>query len=404
MTALETAYKLEVDSLADAVEKYRNKYGDYPPDGSSWQVMERHLRKAFPQILQSELNLLNPANYAAQGWNFISGTPVSPNPWSVNTMAGIVAGVRNDFDQNVTVANGYPIADFKVMDPAEALVFFLGGFSSNPQLPFTGNGGPFAATGLAAGQTLQYNSQRSNELFDFKADRLTLTQVTAGAGATLVSISSDEEAFLGLPDARDLLPVYLNRNDLAGSAPFVYFDARTYLVQKSTLYANFYQRFSTTTAISGPGITDNEKFGAIRPLVSNTLRTPVPTRVGTPVTVAEFYAWFQTNRFMEEGKFQVIGSGTDDVYGGRLAQEFPVTPSVNDVASAFWTLPSGKSYLVNGQASANPDDVYVRLLLPLTLKNSATTIQKHKRSTGIADNAANCSERTFMTSLSVPGT
>jgi prepilin-type N-terminal cleavage/methylation domain-containing protein len=64
-TANEGAYKQEIDTLADAVEKYRTKYGDYPPDGSSWQIMERHLRKAFPQIQQSELNLLNPTTTAA---------------------------------------------------------------------------------------------------------------------------------------------------------------------------------------------------------------------------------------------------------------------------------------------------------------------------------------------------
>ncbi len=75
--ARQGAYKLEVDTLADAVEKYRTKYGDYPPDGSSWPIMERHLRKAFPQILQSELNLLNPANFAGQGW--------TGNPWTADT-------------------------------------------------------------------------------------------------------------------------------------------------------------------------------------------------------------------------------------------------------------------------------------------------------------------------------
>ena len=120
-TAQEGAYKLEIDTLADAVEKYKNKYGDYPPDGSSWQIMERHLRKAFPQILQTELNLLDPALYASQGW--------SGDPWNVNS--NIIAGIRNDFDQSV-VTPTYAAADLKVMDPAEALVFFLGGFSARP--------------------------------------------------------------------------------------------------------------------------------------------------------------------------------------------------------------------------------------------------------------------------------
>ena len=35
--------KFEVQALNDAVENYRSKYGDYPPDGSSWTVFEKHM-------------------------------------------------------------------------------------------------------------------------------------------------------------------------------------------------------------------------------------------------------------------------------------------------------------------------------------------------------------------------
>ena len=56
------AVKFEVQALNDAVENYRSKHGDYPPDGSSWAVMEKHLRKAFPNILQSELNTKSSLN------------------------------------------------------------------------------------------------------------------------------------------------------------------------------------------------------------------------------------------------------------------------------------------------------------------------------------------------------
>ena len=49
--------KFEVQGLDSAVNNYRTKYGDYPPDGSSWPIMESHFRKAFPGILQSELLL-----------------------------------------------------------------------------------------------------------------------------------------------------------------------------------------------------------------------------------------------------------------------------------------------------------------------------------------------------------
>ncbi|MFN7626320.1 MAG: type II secretion system protein, partial [Pirellula sp.] len=68
ISILKRAQTAEIASLASAVEAYRNKYGDYPPDGSSWPVVEAHLRKAFPNILASELSLLNPAYTSANGY------------------------------------------------------------------------------------------------------------------------------------------------------------------------------------------------------------------------------------------------------------------------------------------------------------------------------------------------
>mgnify|MGYP003336251906 FL=1 len=62
ISMLRSAQSAEIQMIATAVEAYRSKYGDYPPDGSSWPAMEQHLRKAFPDILITELNLLNPAN------------------------------------------------------------------------------------------------------------------------------------------------------------------------------------------------------------------------------------------------------------------------------------------------------------------------------------------------------
>jgi hypothetical protein len=95
--------------------------------------MEAHFRKAFPGILQSELLLLNPANDANN------------------------SGIRSDY------------AD-RVMDPAEAMVFFLGGFSTDSQKPFSGKGGPL----LRVGTGYQYNPSRDNTMYEFKNERLSL--------------------------------------------------------------------------------------------------------------------------------------------------------------------------------------------------------------------------------------
>jgi prepilin-type N-terminal cleavage/methylation domain-containing protein len=392
-SAREAAHKLEVDTLAQAVEKYRDKYGDYPPDGSSWQIMERHLRKAFPQILASELNMLDPTSptaLAAQGWS-------GGNPWQVNgaSSAGLpitTAGIRNDFDQNVTAGNGYALSDHKVMDPAEALVFFLGGFSSNPQRPFTGEGGPFVVVGapagtnptvtLTAGQALQYNSQRSNQMFEFKDNRLTLFQDPT----TGVVISTDEEKFLGMPQANDLLPVYLAREGIEDSLPYVYFDSRTYVQMKgAAMYSNYYQR-SSVLVMTFTNNADN--FGAIRPLVSDIIRSPALT-AATTADLMRFHL------FMEEKKFQVHGPGVDNIYGGRIAQDIG---SLAEVANSFISLPSGRSYAysLTGLGTADVNKAYQRL----RCNNYPAYFNLTK---GLADNAANCTEKTYEASLSAPG-
>ena len=47
-TGKTTKMRMEISALEQAIERYRDKYGDYPPDFSNWTVVERHYRKAFP--------------------------------------------------------------------------------------------------------------------------------------------------------------------------------------------------------------------------------------------------------------------------------------------------------------------------------------------------------------------
>ncbi|MGN6545234.1 MAG: type II secretion system protein, partial [Aureliella sp.] len=103
-TIIQRSMVMEVHTLANAVDQYKNKYGDYPPDGTDSTVFSRHCRKLFPNMAPSELTIVNAGS--------TSDAPM-PSP---------------------------------VMDPAEALVFFLGGFSKDPVHPFTGTGGPLVAT------------------------------------------------------------------------------------------------------------------------------------------------------------------------------------------------------------------------------------------------------------------
>ncbi|MFN7720698.1 MAG: type II secretion system protein [Pirellulaceae bacterium] len=267
-SAQASAVKMEVNGLADAIEQYRSKYGDYPPDGSNWTILERHCRKAFPQILQTELNLLRrdilsqpPYNYQ----NFNTPFPASD------------------------------LEDFRVMSPAEALVFFLGGFSSNPQRPFTGPGGPFV---LAPGTTavFQYNPARENAFYEFNSGQLSLT--TTPYNGNPITISNDESRFQcsdsanNLPDRPDLLPVYLDKYQ---RAPIVYFDSRTYLIPDPNgtgIAGNYYiNRISS------------QQFGTAVPYLSDELNTTVAP--------SQFY-------FQNKQSFQIVSAGLDGIYSDAM--------------------------------------------------------------------------------------
>ncbi len=258
-----SATKFEIQALNDAIENYRSKNGDYPPDGSSWSVMERHLRKAFPNILSSELSLINPAN-----------------------------GLQ--------------------MDPAEALVFFLGGFSSDAQRPFTGKGGPLINVGTLTSPSYRYNGSRENPYFEFPSGRLTLIGPPDGL------LSNDESVFAGATG--DVLPVFMARgNSLLDGTPIVYFDSRTYLFNRGTAAAPIYNCYqpSDISIVNSPSIPRGP-LGAVRPHLAS-------------VSTAGSFVF-------ENGKtFQIITPGGDGKYGGRLVG-----------LGAQWFVSTGQSFIFNG--------------------------------------------------------
>jgi hypothetical protein len=304
---LKRAQAAELANIATAVEAYRTKYGDYPPDGSSWPVMEAHLRKAFPNIIVSELQLLDPK------YNQKS-SQVFPN-----TVRNFY--IRNDNDVSATHFHllqpprglGYGDLDpslksGRVFDSAEALVFFLGGFSSDSQRPFTGPGGPFKANPTGGG--LIYNSQRENAFFEFKTNRLSLSDDG--------SISIDETVLNeGIPN--DLLPVYIGAGPTLqqGGKPIVYFDSRTY--QFSTpqdVYFNFFVDGDVT-----------KSFNCARPFLStdlNTSASPSPLLYSNAKT------------------YQIMNAGYDNLYGCMA----PKDVLANNPLILF-TTPKGNAVSVN---------------------------------------------------------
>ena len=303
VSILKRAQAFELQSIASAVEAYRTKYGDYPPDGSSWPVMDAHLRKAFPNILASELALLNPAlsqqNGLIRNDNDLTGSHPHLARY-VSTSPGLRSG--------------------RVFDAAEALVFFLGGFSSDPQRPITGPGGPLKQVGSA----YIYNTQRENAFFEFKIGRLTLDPNTGA--------STDETVYSeGVPN--DLMPVYVGNGPTYQQlgVPIIYFDSRTYQIAGATVndnsyYFNFYS----------PGLVDTRNVqGSTRNCARPFLSMDLDPNKGNNAL-----------RYANDKTFQVMNGGYDRIYGCQSVKNVAAPES----RPAFlFTVPGGNTAMLNVQ-------------------------------------------------------
>ncbi len=107
----EAQQRLEIDMLQMALKEYRAQYGEFPPDYSDSAAVERHIRRVFPRF-DPEKSTLPPSD----------------------------------------------------LDPAQALVFWLSGFSPDPRNPFREDG------------------PRDAPLIDFEKDRLEDGRYIAAAG------------------------------------------------------------------------------------------------------------------------------------------------------------------------------------------------------------------------------
>ncbi len=298
--AREASMRVEVETISQAIEAYKLKYGDYPPDFMNWNVVVGHYRKAFPDIDPTEL--LNLRELTHSGGLF--------NPTS--------------------------------MDRAEALVWALGGFSSDPQFPFTGPGGPliYFGNGTPAERTpayFTYSVDRDNVLLEMKPNRLDLASINENSPYPSTTNRR-------LTEDGDVFPIYRFRKE-DRFQPYVYFDSRTYRdfsVLSGVVQFNGYAR-----------VVDGEPDG-VRPLVSTT-STPerwislggMPSSLPPgPESAKRSLEVFQ---FVDNNTFQVIAPGLDGQFGRIFT-----TPSSQPI---YYQYPSGKAIVANTAASS-PGDMY----------------------------------------------
>lgn len=265
---------LELSQLNAAAIAYRDKYHDLPPDFNDVRqgvpfvdsVAYRHIRKVWQRIDPSELTLI--------------ATLATPNIASGGNRDGI--------------------------DPAEALVFWLGGLSDDPRFPFTGKGGPLL---VLSNNEVVVNVDRAKGLFEFKQDRLTTyigdadnssptyKQLNAGAGTFRQAFSRDEVdlQFAGSWVKNDPFPVYLPPGNL--TEPYVYLDSRTYsFIYNSTYYQSGYQ----TAALPDKG--------GVAPYRSDSVNPNYDQSASNPFKLKQLF-------YANKDTFQIISAGLDKKYG-----------------------------------------------------------------------------------------
>ncbi len=274
-----TAMKMEITSIEQAISDYDQKYGDLPPDFSSWPVVQRHYRKIFPRIGTNDMMLL----------------------------------------QNMLFSSG--VFQAAQMDRGEALVWALGGYSDDIQRPFSGPGGPLDWTGNGTNSyndasvtaadrqnpaNFQVNTERPNAFFQFDTARLGLSDINPGAAIT------GSNRYLSADG--DLFPSYAATDN---GAPYVYFDARTYTQFDPTI--GDYNGYAATG------------FGAVRPYYSDQL--------SSSATFGSIASALQVWQFINPDTYQLLSPGLDGSYG--TVASFEIDSSSPGPEPVYFQYPTG---------------------------------------------------------------
>lgn len=261
--AKRTRIKVEIDNISAAFQQYKNDHGSFPPNMNDTTAMKRHFRKAFPRIATSDLAIVKQR--------------------------------------------------FRTFSPAEAVVFWLGGFSADPQYPLTGPGGPLAKPD----PTTESNLDGRTFLYDFDKSRLVVANYKL------------EGVVNGNGDRYDVLRYWYPPEGL--TAPYVYYDTSRY----DTL----------TEAEALPlvnGSTNWTSGGLQTPILSSTGNVaPLMRRTFEGATAAD-----HRYEFVNPKSFQLLHAGIGDDWGsddwnGNVPPNFPNGPFTGEMADNLSNFTTG---------------------------------------------------------------
>jgi hypothetical protein len=172
------------------------------------------------------------------------------------------------------------------LTPAQSLVFWLSPFSADPYDPLNvknGTAGAFDYTSVS----------KTQSYFEFQKDRFKTENYVAGAPTGPLK-----------DQIKTRIPVYAAAHGDAGQQPYVYFDARTYLLQNNTRI-NVYA-YSPTSGVAAPYFSDKNGDGKAGP-----------------------------GEGQQPDSFQLVSAGLDGVYG---------TANVNTAQTTGRFFPVGLGY------------------------------------------------------------
>ncbi len=289
--AQSTRIKMEIDQLATGFEDYRNDVaGEYPPN--AWFVnsqthnanaVVRHFKKAFPRHREPEALIRGLSGYG-------TGTVVLPGGLS----------------------------------PAEAVFFWLGGFSSDPKYPISGPGGPSFLVGQLD------NIEDRNRTYDFD-----LTRLGTGEGIDVQtalqngSVRAVQYSFGNQTRRINFWQYYPPKS----TKPFVYFD----------------------TSRSKPRAHETAIYASA--VVHPTIAGVAPIKRLATTLVSPSNPTIQDVRYANEDKFQILHAGVDDDWGGDIDSDNSLFDAVRiNFFNPSASLPTGILLYPDGPFTAELGD------------------------------------------------
>jgi type II secretory pathway pseudopilin PulG len=298
---------LTIDTLDQAVQNAKNQYGAYPPDcsnlgqqGSSTTTPSfgqtyrqnrilGYFRKAFPRMVVS---------------GYGPSTTTDPPAGTLQFLSQYAFGNTAPNGQLLAYAGGTShLGDLNNLDPAEALVFFLGGPPAGvpQQLGGSGTNFGFALTGFSASPQNPFTpgGPRLGSLYQFDQSRF-----GDADGDGWPEYYPPSATIPQPPSTTAVIPA-------AATPPYVYFDSVTY------------EGWITNYGITSMATSSDPPYPGAYPYHSDSSGIPLqPTNFASqiwgsaiPYTSSSILnATINSNDFVNPQKFQIIGAGADNQY------------------------------------------------------------------------------------------